>query len=103
MLPQRKLAHGKRGEGSARIPIQGGREQAHARPGGARAQPLAPGHPGGVVDIPNACVSIYLPTEIFKRPIVPQDVPTRVASEAQLLHAPGEPQINLTQVEVPES
>lgn len=58
------------------------------------------GRVAGVVDIPNACVSIYLPTEIFKRPIVPQDVPVRGAREARLPHAPGEPQINATQVEV---
>ncbi len=61
------------------------------------------GRVSGVVDIPNACVSIYIPTEIFKRPIVPQDVPTRVVREAQLPHAPGEPDINLTQVEIPQS
>jgi formamidase len=58
------------------------------------------GRVSGIVDIPNACVSIYIPTEIFKRPIVPQDVPTRVAREAQLPHAPGEPEINLTRVAV---
>jgi formamidase len=58
------------------------------------------GRVSGIVDIPNACVSIYIPTEIFKRPIVPQDVPTRVAREAELPHAPGEPQITPTRVEV---
>jgi formamidase len=52
------------------------------------------GRISGIVDIPNACCTLYVPTEIFTRPIVPQDVPTRVASEAQLLHAPGEPQID---------
>ena len=61
------------------------------------------GRVSGIVDIPNACVSIYLPTEIFKRPIVPQDVPSRVAREAQLPHAPGDPQFNLTQVQVRET
>lgn len=51
------------------------------------------GRVSGVVDIPNACVSLYIPTEIFKRQIVPQDVPVRTLSEAQLPHAPGEPQL----------
>lgn len=41
--------------------------------------------------------------EIFKRPIVPQDVPARVASEAQLPHAPGEPEIRETRVEAPQA
>src|SRR5215208_959864 len=58
------------------------------------------GRVSGVVDIPNACVSIYLPTGIFKRSVVPQEVPSRVAREAQLPHAPRDPQINLTRVEV---
>ena len=58
------------------------------------------GRVSGVVDIPNACVSIYLPTGIFKRSVVPEEVPSRVAREAQLPHAPGDPQINLTRVEV---
>ena len=58
------------------------------------------GRVSGIVDIPNSCVSIYIPTGIFKRPIVPQDVPARVPSEAQLPHAPGEPDINLTRVEI---
>jgi formamidase len=61
------------------------------------------GRVSGIVDIPNACVSLYIPTGIFKRPIVPQDVPTRVVSEAQVPHAPGEPDINLTQVEIPQA
>ncbi|CAA9466000.1 MAG: hypothetical protein AVDCRST_MAG12-311, partial [uncultured Rubrobacteraceae bacterium] len=51
-----------------------------------------------VVDIPNACVSIYLPTDIFKRPIHPQGVPARTRTEARTPHAPGEPQIQETQV-----
>lgn len=51
------------------------------------------GRVSGVVDIPNACVSLYIPTEIFKRQIVPQDVPARTVREAQLPHAPGEPQL----------
>jgi formamidase len=58
------------------------------------------GRVSGVVDIPNACVSIYLPTGIFKRSVVPQEVPSRVAREARLPHAPGDPQINLTRVDV---
>jgi formamidase len=61
------------------------------------------GRVSGIVDIPNSCVSIYIPTGIFKRPIVPQDVPVRVPSEAQLPHTPGEPEINLTRVEIPQA
>ena len=57
------------------------------------------GRVAGVVDIPNACVSIYLPTEIFKRNIFPTEVPARTRSEAQLPHAPGEPRIQTTQVQ----
>ncbi len=56
------------------------------------------GRVSGVVDIPNACVSIYLPTEIFKRTIFPTEVPARTRSEAQTPSAPGEPQIQETQV-----
>ena len=48
---------------------------------------------------PNACVSIYLPTEIFKRTIFPTEVPARTRSEAQTPSAPGEPQIQETRVQ----
>jgi len=57
------------------------------------------GRVSGVVDIPNACVSLYLPTEIFKRNIFPTEVPARTRSDAQLPHAPGEPDINETNVQ----
>jgi len=58
------------------------------------------GRVAGVVDIPNAAVSIYIPTEIFKRNILPTEVPARTRSDAQLPHSPGEPNINETRVEV---
>ena len=57
------------------------------------------GRVAGVVDIPNAAVSIYIPTEIFKRNILPTEVPARTRNEAQLPHAPGEPDINETHVQ----
>ena len=57
------------------------------------------GRVAGVVDIPNAAVSIYIPTEIFKRNILPTEVPARTRSDAQLPHAPGEPDINETNVQ----
>jgi formamidase len=57
------------------------------------------GRVAGVVDIPNAAVSIYIPTEIFKRNILPTEVPARTRSDAQLPHSPGEPDINETHVQ----
>jgi formamidase len=42
------------------------------------------GRISGIVDIPNVCCSLYLPTEIFERPIFPQDVPTRTPREGNL-------------------
>ncbi len=42
------------------------------------------GRISGIVDIPNACCTLYIPTEIFERPILPQDVPTRTAREGNL-------------------
>jgi formamidase len=42
------------------------------------------GRISGIVDIPNACCTLYIPTEIFERPILPQDVPTRTPREASL-------------------
>ena len=57
------------------------------------------GRVAGVVDIPNAAVSIYIPTEIFKRNILPTEVPARTRSEAQLPHSPGEPDIQETHVQ----
>ncbi|MCA1719517.1 MAG: acetamidase/formamidase family protein [Actinobacteria bacterium] len=42
------------------------------------------GRISGIVDIPNVCCSLYLPTEIFERPIFPQDVPTRTPQEGSL-------------------
>src|SRR5215203_5068718 len=38
----------------------------------------------GIVDIPNVCCSLHLPTEIFERPIFPQDVPVRTPREGSL-------------------
>jgi formamidase len=57
------------------------------------------GRVAGVVDIPNAAVSIYIPTEIFKRNILPTEVPARTRSDAQLPRSPGEPDINETHVQ----
>jgi len=34
----------------------------------------------GIVDIPNACVTLYLPTEIFERNILPEEPPTAPTS-----------------------
>ncbi len=34
------------------------------------------GRISGIVDIPNACCTIYLPTEIFQRNIMPEEPPT---------------------------
>ncbi len=42
------------------------------------------GRISGIVDIPNVCCSLYIPTEIFERPIFPQDVPTRTPREGNL-------------------
>jgi len=42
------------------------------------------GRISGIVDIPNVCCSLYLPTEIFERPIFPQDVPVRTPREGNL-------------------
>ena len=42
------------------------------------------GRISGIVDIPNVCCSLYLPTEIFERPIFPQDIPTRTPKEGNL-------------------
>jgi hypothetical protein len=56
------------------------------------------GRVSGVVDIPNAAVSIYLPTEIFKRNVFPTEVPARTRSDAQTPRAPGEPDIQETHV-----
>jgi formamidase len=42
------------------------------------------GRISGIVDIPNVCCSLYIPTEIFERPIFPQDVPTRTPREGSL-------------------
>jgi formamidase len=43
------------------------------------------GRISGIVDIPNVCCSLYIPTEIFGRPIFPQDVPTRTPQEGNLV------------------
>jgi formamidase len=45
------------------------------------------GRISGIVDIPNVCCSLYIPTEIFERPIFPQDVPTRTPREGTLATA----------------
>lgn len=45
------------------------------------------GRVSGVVDLPNACVSLYLPTEIFKRNVMPTEVPTRAVKEGNLATA----------------
>ena len=42
------------------------------------------GRISGIVDIPNVCCSLYLPTEIFERAIRPTDVPTRTMQEGNL-------------------
>jgi formamidase len=42
------------------------------------------GRISGIVDIPNVCCSLYIPTEIFERLIFPQDVPTRTPQEGNL-------------------
>jgi formamidase len=42
------------------------------------------GRISGIVDIPNVCCSLYLPTEIFERDIRPTDVPTRMVREGNL-------------------
>jgi formamidase len=38
------------------------------------------GRISGIVDIPNACCTIYLPTEIFQRNILPEEPPTAPTS-----------------------
>jgi len=42
------------------------------------------GRISGIVDIPNVCCTLYIPTEIFERPILPDDVPKRTASTGNL-------------------
>jgi len=42
------------------------------------------GRISGIVDIPNVCCTLYIPTEIFQRPILPDDVPKRTASTGNL-------------------
>ncbi len=42
------------------------------------------GRISGIVDIPNACCTLYIPAEIFERPILPQDVPTRTPHDGNL-------------------
>ena len=42
------------------------------------------GRISGIVDIPNVCCSLYLPTEIFERDIRPTDIPTRTVREGNL-------------------
>jgi len=42
------------------------------------------GRISGIVDIPNVCCSLYIPTEIFERPVFPQDVPVRTPREGSL-------------------
>jgi formamidase len=44
----------------------------------------------GVVDIPNACVSLYIPTEIFEFDIRPNaQGPTRMVTGGDLARASG--------------
>ena len=42
------------------------------------------GRISGIVDIPNACCTLYIPTEIFERNVFPDDVPTRTPKEGNL-------------------
>ena len=44
-------------------------EQAYAILGTAPVE----GHISGIVDIPNACATLYVPSEIFKFPILPNE------------------------------
>jgi formamidase len=45
------------------------------------------GRISGIVDIPNACCTLYLPTEIFERNVFPDDVPTRTPKDGNLATA----------------
>ena len=45
---------------------------------------LVEGRISGIVDIPNVCCTLYIPTEIFERDIRPADVPTRAPREGNL-------------------
>jgi formamidase len=42
------------------------------------------GRISGIVDIPNVCCSLYIPTEIFERNILPTDVPKRSPDDGDL-------------------
>jgi formamidase len=45
------------------------------------------GRISGIVDIPNACCTLYLPTEIFERNVFPDDIPTRTPKDGNLATA----------------
>lgn len=45
------------------------------------------GRISGIVDIPNACCTLYLPTEIFDRNILPTDAPYNVPHEGRVAWA----------------
>lgn len=45
------------------------------------------GRISGIVDIPNACCTLYLPTEIFERNVFPDEVPTRTPKDGNLATA----------------